>query len=462
MLPTRLGRYVALTVPLIACVTFAVGLNLWAMHHPARFDVTTGGVYSMSPATRNVIARLEVPVEIAFFYDLRNRGMLDAKALLEQYAAASPRITLRAYDPVLRPAAAERYQVRFAGTAIFTTAVRRVVVDTPGEAGFTNGLIRVSNPTIGRICFTDGHIESNPFSLSTHDHFESDMAGGGGHNHGTGGRPLTIHERHGLGMAKNALETEGYRVEQRLLLKSPGALADCTVLVVASPQTGFQQREIVQIDTFLEQGGHALFMVEPGIETGLEPVLAKFGIDIGRAMVRDPDRHYWTDPATPAVSDYGRHRITRNLPLSFFPGVAELTPAAGGVPEDIVIEPLVESSASSVLAGGAPGAPRQRTLMLEAVRAGPAKSGDTDIVVAGDGDFATNSFFGALGNGQLFLNAVSHLAERGRLLDIEPRHYTLARTQMTNTQLRATFLLTTVIGPLILALTGLWVWLTRR
>ena len=28
-------------------------------------------------------------------------------------------------------------------------------------------------------------------------------------------------------------------------------------------------------------------------------------------FVRDPERHYWTDPATPAVSDYARHRITR-------------------------------------------------------------------------------------------------------------------------------------------------------
>jgi len=65
-----------------------------------------------------------------------------------------------------------------------------------------------------------------------------------------------------------------------------------------------------------------------------------------------------------------------------------------------------------------------------------------------------------LGNGALFLNGISYLAEQDRLLDITPRNYELPRLQMTNGQMRATFVLSTLVLP-ALAL-GLALWLRWR
>ena len=68
-----------------------------------------------------------------------------------------------------------------------------------------------------------------------------------------------------------------------------------------------------------------------------------------------------------------------------------------------------------------------------------------------------------LGNGALFLNAVSYLADQQQLIDITPRQYELPRVQMTNTQMRATFVLSTVVLPLAaLALSVFVGWRRRR
>ena len=86
-----------------------------------------------------------------------------------------------------------------------------------------------------------------------------------------------------------------------------------------------------------------------------------------------------------------------------------------------------------------------------------------ELVLVGDVDFATNSFFHVLGNGALFLNAVSYLADQQRLIDITPRQYELPRVQLSNGQMRATFVLSTVVLPLAALLMSVWVaWRRRR
>ncbi|MGR8920866.1 MAG: DUF7088 domain-containing protein, partial [Gammaproteobacteria bacterium] len=117
----RLPRHL---LPVVAVGAVAAVLNLWAVRAPLRVDLTSGGVYTIAPETRAVIERLERPVEVTFFYDLRSRAMTDARFMLEQIAAASPLITLVSHDPVLDPAAAERHGVRFAGTTVFESGGR--------------------------------------------------------------------------------------------------------------------------------------------------------------------------------------------------------------------------------------------------------------------------------------------------------------------------------------------------
>jgi hypothetical protein len=449
-------RWVRFILPIIAVLAAASALNAWVLRYPLRLDLTNAGVYTMSSATRAVIESIRKPVAVTFFYDTRSRAMQDARFLLEQYAAESERIEVRSHDPLLEPAMAERFGVRFAGTAIFASDGREVVVNSPNETEFSNALLRVTSDAVGRLCFTDGHVESNPFSLQSHDHFERS---GNGHEHGSdGGRPLTLHERHGMGMARNALNTLGYTVEQRTPSIDGRSLRDCNVVIIASPQIPFTQQEVVQLVSYLATGGAVFALLEPGVNHNLESVLTSFGATLSHTGIEDIKRHYWTDVATPAVSDYPRHRVSRHLALTFFPGVAEVSPHPNGIPEEVRVTPLVESSEESILSGedASAGAPRTIGMLASDKRSG------AKIALFGDGDFATNSFFSALGNGQLFLNVVSELAGQDDLVDITPRNYAVATMRLSNEQLRLSFLLTTIAGPLILLAIGLLIWRRRK
>lgn len=461
-LKSRWLRRAALLLPVLALLSLVVAANLLAVVNNRRLDLTNAGVYTIGDMTRRVLVELEVPVSVVFFYDLRNRAMLDAKALLDQYAAATPLLQVTGVDPTLQPAVARRYNVTFAGTAIFESEGRRVVVHGGSETDFTNGLIRVTAQGAQRVCFTDGHVESDPFSLQSHDHFEGAM--GQGHSHSSGGRRLDLHERHGMGMAREALETLGYEVRKVQLLSGPDALADCTLVVVASPQSAFDPREVEQLRRYMLGGGKAIFLLEPFVDAGLGPILQDFGLTVGRQVILDPVQHYWTDPGTPAVTSYTRHKLTRNLPLTFYPGAGEVSPLPGGLPNDVTAAPLVETSDQAVL-DGIDEAPRNRTLVAIATKALPVEGEPNraaQLVLIGDGDFATNSFFPILGNGTLFLNAVSVLAEQERLVDITPRNYELPRITLSNRQMQLTFVVSTILLPGLLLLAGVVVWWRRR
>jgi len=451
-------------LPALALGVAAVAVNQWALDHPKRWDLTSAGVYSIGPQTRRVLDELQQPVAVTFFYDLRSKEMNDARALLEQYAAQNRAFTVRSFDPALAPAEARRQQVQFAGTAVFESNGRRVVVNGGSEADFTNGLIRVTATGDQRVCFTDGHVEADPQSLKSHDHFEGDM--GSGHSHSSGGRQLVVHERHGMGMARDALQTLGYGVRVVSLVTGPNLLAGCTVVVIAGPQQAFVATEVAQLQAYAAAGGRLIALVDPFVDSGLAPLFADFGLKLEPRLVLDDQSHYWTDPATPAVSTYPRHKITRNLPLTFFPGAASLVPLPGKRSGEVRLTPLVQTGDAARSEPIPPATGKAdtglQTLAVLASKKLDAADKRAELVLVGDVDFATNSFFHVLGNGALFLNAVSYLADQQRLIDITPRQYELPRVQLTNGQMRATFILSTVLLPLTALALSVFVWWRRR
>ena len=455
MVGSKKKKYWSTILPIVSTFILVFALNLWVIEHPYRIDLTAEHVYSPDEKAVAILDALKEPITITFFYDTRSRMMQDAKYLLALYDELSPFITFQSHDPTLKPAIAEKYQVKFAGIAVFETKDRKVVVNQPNETEFLNAIIRVSSDAVGTVCFTDGHVESNPFSLQSHDHYENQAHG---HDHAGGGKPLLLHERHGMGMARNALEVLGYSVEQRLLMHHSNSLEECSLVVVASPQTTFSKKELVQLENFSEKDGVVLLLLEPGVISGLEPMLRARGVTISESRVIDSERYYWTDTATPAVSDYERHRITRRLPMTFFPGAAELSPVSRTNSLTNSTTPLIFTSKEGVLESIASSEGKRRAL-------GVLISGDDSrgkLIVVGDGDFATNSFYGAVGNGQFFLNIVSELLQHQNLIDLTPRNYHVATLDLSNNQMQMVFFLTTLLGPLLLMLVGLFIWRRRR
>ncbi|PYN93140.1 MAG: hypothetical protein DMD91_30845 [Candidatus Rokuibacteriota bacterium] len=458
------GRRGDIALYTLGVVGVLLALAHLSVRYPFRFDMTESRRFSLSDATVTMLKRLERPVHIVFFHDPLMRDTVD---LYELIAKQTPRVTVEFHDPVINPARARMLGVNFAGTTVMESEGRRLQVNSPSEIDIANGILRVSRAATQRVCFLDGHSEPDPFSLESHDHME----GAAGHTHGLGAK-FVLHERHGMAKARHALETLNYTVEKVLLLQRANGLAGCAVLVVAGPKIALLPREVDAVRAYLAGGGNAFFMLDPFVATGLEPVIREYGVVLDNDIVIDEASHFWTDVSAPAVSDYNRHQITRELPLTFFPGARSLSPTPQRVQGTSVV-PLVNTSKQSwgqadparvdFVEGRDVRGPT--TLMVVALKrpetddGSPAAEGPRSrIAVVGDSDFATNSFFHIMGNASLFLNTVSFLTAQENLIGLQPRSADLPRVNLTNRQMKGTFFLSVVLVPAVLAIVGTAVW----
>src|SRR5439155_14520384 len=251
------------------------------------------------------------------------------------------------------------------------------------------------------------------------------------------GAKYVLHERHGIGKARHGLEYLNYTVEKVSLVQGGDPLSRCAVLVVAGPKVALLSTEVVAVRAYLSKGGNAFFMLDPFVRTELEPVIREYGVVLDDDIVIDEASHFWADVSAPAVSDYNRHQVTRELPLTFFPGVRSLSPTSERVPGTAAL-PLINSSKRSwgqknherveFVKGRDEAGPK--TLMVLALRRGEEENPGMQrsrIAVVGDSDFATNSFFHIMGNGTLFVNTINYLAAQESLIGITPRSHDLPR-----------------------------------
>ncbi|UCH47588.1 MAG: GldG family protein [Betaproteobacteria bacterium] len=475
----RRGEIAIFTVGVIGIL---VVIAYFSTRYTVRYDLSESRMHSLSDQTVTMLQKLENPVEITFFHD---SGMRETIERYELIAAQTDKVTVEFFDPMVNPAQARMRGVQFAGTALLKSGEREMQVHGPEEADIANAILRISLGAQQTACFLDGHGEADPFSKEAHDHLE----GAAGHSHGAGSK-MVIHETHGMAKARHGLEALNYVVEKTGLMRGNRSMSHCAVLVIAGPKTKLLPDEIESISDYLDNGGNVFFMLDPFVETGLEPIVRRYGIVVDNNIVLDPLSHFWADPSSPAVTRYGYHQITRGLPLTFYPGVRSLSPTEK-IPGTSVV-PLVnssqesfgESNPESVRFDAGQDAAGPLTLMVtsalrpeqaveETALLSTASEGDlpspviegranSRIVVIGDSDFATNSFFHLLGNGNIFLNAVNFLAEQENLIGIEPKTYDPPRVNLTNRQMKGVFVISVVLIPALLAIIGFAVWWRQR
>ena len=482
-------RHLAIALHTVGLIGIVIAVAYLSVRFPLRLDMTETNLFSLSEQTVQMLKRLDKPVHITFFHDPLMRETVEFYRLI---ASQTDQVTVEFHDPMLNPAQARMRGVEFAGTAIMESEGRQLQVHTPLETDIANGILRVAQGIQQTVCFLAGHGEPDPFSLESHDHLE----GTADHAHGLGTQ-FVIHERHGMAKARHSLEAMNYAVKKVSLVMGGESLAGCAVLVVAGPRTALLASEVETIDRFITEGRNALFLLDPFVRSGLEPVLAKLGVILDDDMVIDGASHFWADVSSPAVTSYNRHQITTDLPLTFFPGARSLSPTPQKV-ADTVVRPLINSSRKSfgesdrkradfdpetdlkgpltimVFVNKDPNyvsatqavvrklleTPGEQTPVKEKKSA--TSSTSSRIAVIGDSDFATNSFFHVLGNGRLFLNTINFLAIQENLIGLEPRTHDLPRVNLTNRQMKGTFFLSIVLIPALMAVIGIAVWWRQR
>jgi ABC-type uncharacterized transport system involved in gliding motility auxiliary subunit len=244
--------------------------------------------------------------------------------------------------------------------------------------------------------------------------------------------------------------------------------AECAVLVEPNPRTRYTPSETDVLAEYLRSGGSALLLydIDFPVEPRLSALLASVGVQVGDGVVVDPLDHYFTDEQMVAVTRYFPHAMTRGLALSFYPGVRPLeTKAARGVTTSSLFASSPESYIRSprVSARSTPRAPRGAHPL--AIASEGVLSGDERpfrVVVVGDGDFVSNSFFSYMSNSDVALGMIAWLLREERAPTMRPPVEVLPTVALTQRQTQGIFLVTVVVLPGLVVGAGGIVWWRRR
>jgi ABC-type uncharacterized transport system involved in gliding motility auxiliary subunit len=443
-----------------AFIGIMVLLNILAVRHAQRWDVTAERRFSLSPQTLQILSALPQPVEaLAFFSQNFQFAREDAEDLLDQYRHYSNgKFSYRFIDPVAQASLARQWGVSQDGTILFVMGDRRQQVTLYTEQEFTSALVKLIRTTQPKIYFLAGH----------------------------GERDIQEEGDNGYAQVRRALEREGYAVEPLNLAVTATVPADAAAVILVGPTRPLLDREVEALKGYLNAGGRMLIALDPalqnvgaGVTESINRVLADWGIAFRDDVIVDPVSSMFTDPLTPVAGRYGFSPITEKLR-----GIATAFPAARSIDDSRVPSDrfravrLVETSNQSwgetdlgalrqglsqgrlPGPGGKPVGPQALAVAVEQV------NGKGRLVLFGDADFAANQNVGAnlpFANLDLFVNAVNWLSESEVLIGLrQSPSATVRALSATPAQVRTVFMLTVVAMPLLVLAAGAMVWWQRR
>ena len=459
---TRYGANAVLYTAIFLAILVLV--NIVASTHPVRTDLTEGGIFSLSDQSKKVLDNLEEDVEVLAFFQAGKGTKLED--LLKNYANYSSRFTYKFIDPVKYPEKANQHEVTTTDILVVKCGDRETKIPGVGEEDITNAILKIANPLQKKIRF-----------LTTH-----------------GERGLDDEEQQGYYVAKKALENENYEVLPLELYMLEDVPEDTAVLVVASPEKPLEQGELDAIVRYIDRGGNALFLLDPGSAPGMDAFLAKWGVDVGSNVVVDQVFRLFYGPALgvdPVVANYGDHEITRDFQGQTLFHMARSVNLAQPLPEGVTGVSLAKTSASSwaetdldrffaksevarseedlggpvsiavALTVEAKAAPDEEAEEGEGVE-DEEKGTESRVVAFGDAAFIDNEHIPKMYNADLFLNTVNWLAEEEELISIRPKTTRGSRVLMTPQETRDIFYMSVLILPEALLLFGLAIWWRRR
>jgi ABC-2 type transport system permease protein len=275
------------------------------------------------------------------------------------------------------------------------------------------------------------------------------------------------YRKFGLAVAQNDIA-----VSYLDLMSVDDVPADCGLLIIVAPVTGFTPAEIQKIDRYLASGGKlfALFnyasLQQP---TGLENELQRWGINVAADYVLDPQSS-GEDKSVVVTSFNPKTFVSPLMGLALqmvlprpLTGVPPASPSANA-PQ---VDSLAASSENSSLAGNRATPPRSYAL-IAAVEQNPATGtaslhGSTRIVVTGDSLFLDNQMIDAAANRDFLNYALNWLCDRDTLMSgIGPKPVSEFRLLLTSKQQQDLDWLLLGALPGGVLVIGWMVWLVRR
>ena len=468
-------------VSVVALLAILVMANYLASRHYVRRTLTTERNLALSPVTRQVLAALTNVVKVTVYFDPEEPLYSHVTGLLKEYSLVNPKIVVDVVNYRLEPGKAEQIKATYKlspavkDVIIFDGKGRLKIVKQAelsefdlsklfagkggeikrkgfnGEQHFTSALISVTDRVKPRAMFLTGHGEHDP-------------------------RNATLDE----GYAKFAALLDENNIEWGglTLFGTNEVPADCQLLVIAGPAAVFDSVEHEKLERYLNQGGRVLALLRYSSVSGLERVLAKWGVEAGDTLVID--RSISKSDSFILLGSYGSHEIVKPLANASLPlaialprAVGPSAGAAAGADTAQVVRLAWTSSEGIAIRDHRNGAkpsvtdrrgeiPVMVAVEKSALKGETVSRGSTRLVVVGDSYFLDNANLANVGNREFAWNAVNWLLDRSQLLGIAARPireytFTMSDVQMFDVQW---ILLLGVPGAVMLV--GTLVWFRRR
>jgi hypothetical protein len=473
----------------VAVLALALMVNYLAARHYTRWSWSAGAQARLSPLSLRMLATVTNPVNVTLYFDKIDPLFEPSYNLLKTYRYANDNIRMEVVHYIHEPGAAQLVKRKYKlsdsdrDMVIFECQGRhRVVLQSElsdidiqplvtgrskevkrthfkGEAMFTSAIYSVISARQARAYFLEGHGEHDP---------EADDG-------------LMGYARFAGLLRENNLQAG------QLRLVGPTEIpTDCNLLIIPGPTRALLPEALEKIDRYLKQGGRlfALFNwqgVMQQQQTGLENLLAGWGVAVGQNAVIDEKSHDAQDKHNMVAFTYGNHPVVKPLfrqqlylvlprSVSRDPQAARGADApqvdslvysspAGRVFTDIRRNGQMVPSANDVITN---------VSLMVAVEKGGIRNvdpgrGATRIVVAGDSLFLNNNNIGREGNHELATHIVNWLLARNDLLlGVPPRPIAEYKLTMTEAQLSAARWILMGGFPGVVLLLGGLVWLRRR
>jgi ABC-type uncharacterized transport system involved in gliding motility auxiliary subunit len=244
--------------------------------------------------------------------------------------------------------------------------------------------------------------------------------------------------------------------------------------VEAGPTKALFPQEAAMIAKFLDAGGKVMLLLDPDTDAQLDGILQAWNVAVGKDTVLDVSgfgRLMGTGPGVPLVVSYGTHPITKTFSrtMTIFPlarSVKSGEKSQADEQETELLKTSPESWAETELKGGKAkfdeGKDTKGPISLGVAASKKAGEKEARLVVIGDSDFASNRYFGAQGNGDLFYNAVNWLAQDEELISIRPKSPANRRVNLTQSQQNMFFWFSIVLLPGLVVAAGAIIWWKRR
>jgi hypothetical protein len=131
---------ISTSVGLIAAMVLAVLVNVFVARHYKRWDVTKGGLYTLSEPTVTTLRSLEEPIKIYVLLSAGDPLTISVRHLLEAYRAETTRLDTEFTDPDRHPAEflalQQRYRIVAGKTEDGTIVTDASIIVVRGEKPF--------------------------------------------------------------------------------------------------------------------------------------------------------------------------------------------------------------------------------------------------------------------------------------------------------------------------------------